>query len=183
MASNVGYCGLTRHTLITVQCNLDYPDLVYPEPRLSGLARDLQIHYHACTEGVTDDLLWVWLQIERWAMDSTGLSWPKTDWSKYFSQHCWPWSYCIGIVYWLGIINQARNIGISVIRTFTYPVWQQSADGQRGPDNRGCTVPDIHVLYMPYSDHACTGTSTCTCTGLGACTSCRPGNAWLFMWS
>ena len=23
---------------------------------------------------------------------------------------------------------------------FTYPVWQQSACGQRGPDNRGCTV-------------------------------------------
>ena len=39
-----------------IQCNL-----VYPEPRLSGLARDLKIHYHACAEGVTDDLLWVWL--------------------------------------------------------------------------------------------------------------------------
>ena len=23
---------------------------------------------------------------------------------------------------------------------FTYPVWQRSAGGQRGPDNRGCTV-------------------------------------------
>ena len=39
-----------------IQCNL-----IYPEPRLSGLARDLKIHYHACAEGVTDDLLWVWL--------------------------------------------------------------------------------------------------------------------------
>ena len=29
---------------IEVQCNLDYLDLVYPEPRLSGLARDQQIH-------------------------------------------------------------------------------------------------------------------------------------------
>ena len=27
-----------------VQCNLDYPDLVYLEPRLSGLALDQQIH-------------------------------------------------------------------------------------------------------------------------------------------
>ena len=44
-----------------IQCNLDYPDLVYPEPRLSGLARDLKIDYHTCAEGVTDDLLWVWL--------------------------------------------------------------------------------------------------------------------------
>ena len=41
----------------------------------------------------------------------------KIDWPKYFSEHCWPWSYCIGIVYSLGIINQARNVGISVIRT------------------------------------------------------------------
>ena len=44
-----------------IQCNLNYPDLVYPEPRLSGLARDLKVHYHACAEGMTDDLLWVWL--------------------------------------------------------------------------------------------------------------------------
>ena len=40
----------------------------------------------------------------------------------------------IGIVYRLGIINQVRN------DYFTYPVWQRSACGQRGPDNRGCTV-------------------------------------------
>ena len=26
--------------LLRMQCNLDYPDLVYPEPRLSGFARD-----------------------------------------------------------------------------------------------------------------------------------------------
>ena len=55
-----------------------------------------------------------------WAM-SYGLyrlALAKIDWPKYFSEHCWPWSYCIGIVYRLGIINQARNVGISVIRTF-----------------------------------------------------------------
>ena len=28
----------------TLQCNLDYPDLVYPEPRLSRLAWDQQVH-------------------------------------------------------------------------------------------------------------------------------------------
>ena len=48
-----------------LQCNLDYLDLIYLEPRLSGLASDLKIHYHACAEGMTDDLLWVWLQIEQ----------------------------------------------------------------------------------------------------------------------
>ena len=55
-----------------------------------------------------------------WAM-SYGLyrlALAKIDGPKYFSEHCWPWSYCIGIVYRLGIINQARNVGISVIRTF-----------------------------------------------------------------
>ena len=54
---------LERHELknLIIQCNLDYLDLVYPEPRLSGLARDLKIHYHACAKGVTNDLLWVWL--------------------------------------------------------------------------------------------------------------------------
>ena len=30
----------------------------------------------------------------------------------------WPWSYCIGIVRRLGIINQTKNVGISVIRIF-----------------------------------------------------------------
>lgn len=42
-----------------VQCNLDCPDLVYPEPQLSQ-----KIHYYACTEGVINDLLWMWLHIE-----------------------------------------------------------------------------------------------------------------------
>ena len=48
---------------MVLQCNLDCPDLVYPEPRLSGLAeatRDQQIHYYACAEGIVDDVLWVW---------------------------------------------------------------------------------------------------------------------------
>ena len=47
-----------------VQCNLDYPDLVYPDPQLSGLAGDQKVHHHACAEGVANDLLWVWSQVE-----------------------------------------------------------------------------------------------------------------------
>ena len=42
-----------------VQCNLNYLDLVYPDPRLSGLAGDQKVHYHACTEGEANDLLWM----------------------------------------------------------------------------------------------------------------------------
>ena len=55
-----------------------------------------------------------------WAM-SYGLcrlALAKTGLLEYFSEHCWPWSYCIGIVDRLGIINQVRNVGTSVIRTF-----------------------------------------------------------------
>ena len=35
------------------------------QPRLSGLAGDKKVHYHACAEGVASDLLWVWSQVER----------------------------------------------------------------------------------------------------------------------
>ena len=42
-----------------VQCNLDYLDLVYLDPQLPGLAGDQKIRYHACAEGVANDLLWV----------------------------------------------------------------------------------------------------------------------------
>ena len=74
--------------------------------------------------------------VTSWVMTIYGLcrlSLGKTGLLDYFSEHCWPWSYCIGIVYGLGIINQVRN-------HFTYLAWQWSACGQRGLDNRGCTV-------------------------------------------
>ena len=47
-----------------VQCNLDYLDLVYLDPQLPGLAGDQKIRYHACAEGVANDLLWVWSQVK-----------------------------------------------------------------------------------------------------------------------
>ena len=50
--------------ILVLQCNLDYPDLVYPEPRLSRLPGHQKIRYHTCAEGVANDLLWVWLHIE-----------------------------------------------------------------------------------------------------------------------
>ena len=40
---------------IAVQCNLDYPDFVYPDPQLSRLAGDQKVHYHACAEDVAND--------------------------------------------------------------------------------------------------------------------------------
>ena len=47
-----------------IQCNLaDYPDLVYPEPRLSRLAGDQKLHYHACAEGMANDLLYLFMGV------------------------------------------------------------------------------------------------------------------------
>ena len=63
--------------------------------------------FRGCGHRLSDELL----------TDSVDLPWTKlTD--QLFSEHCWPWSCGIGIVYRLGIINQVRNIGTSVIRTF-----------------------------------------------------------------
>ena len=62
---------ITVLQLIIVQCNLDYLDLVYPEPRLSGLARDPQIHYYACAEGVAGDPWGVWRQLNNELDSST----------------------------------------------------------------------------------------------------------------
>ena len=70
-------------------------------PHLSWLAgHHAEIYYYACAEGMTDDLLWVWLHVEWWATVSTDLKLPQ--WPVYFSEHCWPWSYSTGIVYILG---------------------------------------------------------------------------------
>ena len=38
---------------VLVQCNLDYPDLAYPVPRLSELSPAQQVYLCACVEGMT----------------------------------------------------------------------------------------------------------------------------------
>ena len=81
-----------------LQCNLDYPDLIYPEPRLSRLAWDPQIHYYACTEGMADEILGGVATVEQWPRQFYWLVLAKTDWPVYFYEHCWPWSCYIGIV-------------------------------------------------------------------------------------
>ena len=48
-----------------VLCNLNYPDLVYLDPRLFGLAGDQEIRYLTCTEDMANDLLWMWSQVEQ----------------------------------------------------------------------------------------------------------------------
>ena len=57
-------------------------------PRLSrtSIIRTQKIHYHACAEGVANELLWVWSQVERQATDSVDLPWTKlTDLSYFLS--------------------------------------------------------------------------------------------------
>ena len=63
--NDIGIKHLARPTTGCIQCNLDYPDLVYPDPRLSRVAGDQILHYHACAKGVANDILWVWSQVER----------------------------------------------------------------------------------------------------------------------
>ena len=95
------------HQVMRVQCDLDYPDLVYPENALIRMRRRRGQWYFV---GV----------VTYWVMSyrpcRLGLS--KTGLLYYFSEYCWPWSCCIGIIYRLGIINQVKNVGTSVIWTF-----------------------------------------------------------------
>ena len=64
-----------------------------------------------------------------------------------FSEHCWPWSYCI--VYRLGtcIINQVGNtcIGTSVVRTFHLSSMAAISPWTKSLGNRGCTVVPFFV--------------------------------------
>ena len=78
-AKSLWVLSMNNHTLWqnVVQCNLDYLDLVYPDPWLSRLAGDQKMHYYACAEGVASDLLWVWSHIEWWATDPADLAWAK----------------------------------------------------------------------------------------------------------
>ena len=106
-----------------LQCNLNYLDLVYPKPWLSRLAGHQKIHYHACAEGLANDLLWVCV-VTGWTMSYRlyRLALAKTDWPEYFSEYCWPWSYCIGVVYRLGIIIEpGEKFSTSVFWTFYLP--------------------------------------------------------------
>ena len=62
------------------------PQFIYPEPRLSRLTSDQQIHQYACVEGMANDLLGVWQQLNDELDSSTDLSWPKlTDLCTYMN--------------------------------------------------------------------------------------------------
>ena len=88
--------------------------------RLSGLAGDQKIHYHAYTESMANDFYrWKTKLYELWTLQAClGQNW-LTKVIVYFSEHYWPWSYYIGVYYRLGILNQVRNVGISIIWTIS----------------------------------------------------------------
>ena len=44
--------------------------------------------------------------------------------------------------------EKCRHLNFQLSGHFTYPVWQRSAGGQRGPDNRGCTVSILHQILL-----------------------------------
>ena len=72
----------------------------------------------------------------------------------YFFEHCWPWSYYIGIICMLGILNQVRNVGISVIRTISLIWTLRNFPWPKGSDNRGSTVQ--HYYYSTQNMHSVT---------------------------
>ena len=80
-------------------------------------------------------------------MDSTDLPWPKLTHRITFLNTASHDHICIGIIYRLGIINQVRNVGISVIRAISF-IWygrDQPVD-KRDPDNQGA----LYYLFLPH---------------------------------
>ena len=83
---------------------------------------------------------------DRWSFVGVVIDWvmsyrlalAKIDWPKYFSEHCWPWLYCIGIVYRLGIINQCRH--------FSYPDISLIRYGSDRPVDKGGRLIEV-ALY------------------------------------
>ena len=77
----------------------------------------------------------------RLALATTGLL-------DYFSEHCWPWSYCIGIAYRLGIINQVKKVDTSVIRTF-----HLSSMAANQPVDKGVWIIEVALYHMFHNIH------------------------------
>jgi hypothetical protein len=73
---------------------------------------------------------------------------------KYFSEHCWPWSYWIGIVYRLGIINQAKNVGTSVIRSMAAIGWWPKSGPAMAVAAGPSEPPLIWVHHLWYDNHS-----------------------------
>ena len=73
-------------------------------------------------------------------MDSTGLPQPKQTHQSTFLNTAGH-DHTIQVSF-IGQVSKTRREmqAFQLSGYFTYPVWQRSAGGQRGPDNRGCTV-------------------------------------------
>ena len=72
--------------------------------------------------------------------------------TKLLFWNCWPWSYCIGIVYRLGIINQVRNVGTSVIQI----VHLSTGMAAISPRTKGfgCTKYNLKLASLETCTHA-----------------------------
>ena len=101
---------------LLLQCNLNYPDLVYPEPRLPGIAPDPANTLVRMRRGCAQ-LSLRGVATVAWHFYRVVLA--KTGWPVYLYECCWLWSCYICIVYRLGIINQVRKVGTLVIQTIS----------------------------------------------------------------
>ena len=102
-------CPLWRWYII--ECNLDYLSLV------SGTSITQTIWTSESTH--VQQKAWPTICgcgniiIEWWSTNATHFALGKSDYEWFFSEHC-----CTVIIYRLDIINQLRNAGTSVFRTF-----------------------------------------------------------------
>ena len=113
-------------------------------------------HYHACAEGVTDDLF-VGVVID-WAM-SYGLyrlALAKIDLPKYFSEHCWPWSCWIGIVYTARYHKPGEKC-----RHFSYLDISLIRYGSNRPVDKGVRIIEVALYCIIIW---CTPSCIATCT-------------------
>ena len=72
--------------------------------------------------------------------------------TKLLFWNCWPWSYCIGIVYRLGIINQVRNVGTPVIWIFHLSTGMAAISPRT--KGFGCTKYNLKLASLETCTHA-----------------------------
>ena len=123
-------------TQFYIQWNLGYPELVYPVPQLSGHA---QLRLICMRRGRDRWLFGGVATVDQGAWKLKKLIWARTDWPV--------WTLLTMIVlYYRYRLKTRHHISGEKTKHFSYPdyftcpVCQHQGCGQRGPDNRGCTV-------------------------------------------
>ena len=116
---NFGKWSMLCKHLKELQWNLNYPDLVYLAPQLSGQTCSTLLNALICMcRGCDWWLLGEWPElIKKLECCRGAIAQAKTDWSTCLYECYWPWLSYIHIIKRLGTINSVRKLSISVIWT------------------------------------------------------------------